>query len=84
MDQYMKRYAGFDAKFSMISTNRSVSGCKQFNELFKRNITYLFRNPITIRVTFISTAFTALLTMILFYQVAAVDLTHDNLLVQTS
>jgi hypothetical protein len=31
MDQYIKRYAGFEAKFSMISTNRSVSGCKQFN-----------------------------------------------------
>ncbi len=84
MDQYIKRYAGFEAKFSMISTNRSVSGCKQFNELFKRNITYLFRNPITIRVTFISTAFTSLLTMILFYKVAGVDLTDDNRLTQTS
>ena len=83
MDQYIKRYAGFEAKFSMISTNRSVSGCKQFNELFKRNITYLFRNPITIRVTFISTAFTSLLTMILFYKVAGVDLTDDNRLTQT-
>lgn len=80
----MKRYAGFQAKFSMISNNRSVSGCKQFSELFKRNITYLFRNPITIRVTIISTAFTALLTMILFWQVCAVDLTHDDYLQQTS
>ena len=84
MDQYLKRYEGFQAKFSMISTNRSVSGCKQFSELFKRNITYLLRNPVTIRVTFVSTTFIAFLTMILFWQVSAVDLTHDDYLKLTS
>ena len=67
----------------MISTNRSVSCCKQFKELFKRNITYLFRNPITIRVTFVSTIFVALLTMALFYKVGAVDLEKDYFLEKT-
>ena len=64
----------------MISTNRSVSCCKQFKELFKRNITYLFRNPITIRVTFVSTIFVGLLTMILFFKVGDVNLKNDDLL----
>jgi len=64
----------------MISSDRSVGFCKQFSELFKRNITYLFRNPITLRMTFANTIFVALLVLILFYKVADIDLSEDYLL----
>lgn len=75
---YEQKYQGFNAKFSMISAERSVSGLKQFIELFKRNMTYLFRNPAIIRMTFFNTIFVALLVLALFWRVCDVDLANDG------
>lgn len=63
----------------MISAERSVGGFKQFVELFKRNLTYSFRNPATIRMTIFNTVFVAVLVIALFWKVCKVDLTNDNL-----
>lgn len=77
MEVYEKRYDGFQARFSMIQADRSVGICKQFTELFKRNLQYLLRNPATIRMTFVNASFIALLVLALFWQVGNVDLTND-------
>jgi hypothetical protein len=61
----------------MISEGRSVSGWTQFVELFKRNSTYLLRNPATIRMTFVNAAFIALLVLALFFKVADIYLGDD-------
>ena len=61
----------------MIQADRSVSGFRQFVEIFKRNLTYLLRNPATIRMTFLNTTFVALLVLALFYKVGDVDLVND-------
>jgi ABC-2 type transporter len=62
----------------MIQADRSVSGWKQFTEIFKRNITYLLRNPTTVRMTFINAAFISLVVLALFYKVGDVDLSKDT------
>ena len=74
MPTYEQKYKGFQAKFSMISADRSVGSWKQFVELFKRNMSYLFRNPAVIRMTFFNTVFVALLVLSLFWRVCDVDL----------
>ena len=62
----------------MIQADRSVGVMVQFNELFKRNLSYLLRNPATIRMTFINAAFVALLVLSLFYNVGNVYLKDDT------
>ncbi len=62
----------------MISADRSVDGWKQFSELFKRNMSYLFRNPAVIRMTFFNTVFVALLVLALFWKACDVDLSNDG------
>lgn len=63
----------------MISADRSVGVCKQFIELFKRNMSYMFRNPAIIRMVFFNTVFVAGLVLALFWKVCDVDLSHDTL-----
>ena len=72
MEIYQKRYEGFQARFSMISEDRSVSKWKQFKLLFIRNLQYLLRNPSSIRMTFVNSVVVALLVLMLFWQVANV------------
>ena len=67
----------------MIQADRSVSWGRQFIELFKRNITYLMRNPATVRMTFINASFVAFLVLALFYKVGDVDLSKDYELTKT-
>lgn len=63
--------------FTMISADRSVSGWRQFMELFKRNVAYLLRNPVSIKMTFIHASFVSLLVLALYFHVANVDLGDD-------
>lgn len=72
MGVYETKYTGFQARLSMISADRTVSGFRQFVELFKRNGTYLLRNPVIIRMTFVSSSFIAILVLALFHGVADV------------
>ena len=77
MDAYIGRYEGFQARFSMIQEGRSVTIWRQFSELFKRNFTYLMRNPSTVRMTFFNALFIALLVLALFFKVGDVSLQDD-------
>ena len=77
MEAYERKYEGFQARFSMISADRSVSGWRQFSELFKRNIKYLLRNEATMRVTFFNGSFIALLLLCLYFKMSDVDLEHS-------
>lgn len=65
----MVKYKGFLARFTMIQEQRSVSRCTQFVEVFRRNLKYLFRNPVLLRFTIFNAIVIALLTLSLFYHV---------------
>jgi|APCry1669189034_1035192.scaffolds.fasta_scaffold532908_1 hypothetical protein len=62
----------------MIQADRSVSGWMQFKELFKRNLSYLLRNPASIRMTFTNAAFVALLVLALFFKTGDVSFVDDK------
>lgn len=69
MDNYAKRYEGFEARFSFIQEKRTVTTWVQFREIFKRNLTYLLRNPRTLNAAFFNAIFVGLMVLSLFYKV---------------
>lgn len=48
MERIVKHYDGIEARFSKIARERQVSKCMQFKAIFKRNLSYLLRNPRTL------------------------------------
>jgi hypothetical protein len=67
----------------MISSDRSVSGWKQFSELFKRNFSYLMRNKVSIQVLVANASIIALVMLALFFRIAGITLSDDLLLEKT-
>ncbi|CDW81306.1 abc transporter family protein [Stylonychia lemnae] len=76
IDSYTKRYEGFQARFSIIQEQRTVTPWVQFREIFKRNLVYMLRNPRTLNAAFFNAIFIGLLTLALYYKVGDLD-TYD-------
>mmetsp|Transcript_45991 Transcript_45991/g.33751 ORF Transcript_45991/g.33751 Transcript_45991/m.33751 type:complete len:164 (+) Transcript_45991:992-1483(+) len=72
-ESVVKFYAGIEARFSKIAAQRGVSSWLQFKMIFTRNLTYLLRNPDTLKALFVNTVIVTLFILILFFNVCSPD-----------
>ena len=79
MEGFEKKHFGTKANLTIISAERSVSGLKQFSELFKRTLQNLFRNTRTIISAIVSPFAIVLFVLSLYWKICDVDLTDDNI-----
>ena len=83
MERFEKKYYGQTAKLTFVSDDRSVGGCVQFSELFKRNLKNLFRNTGTIVSSIASPIVVASMVLSLYWNACKVDLENDQDLSKT-
>jgi hypothetical protein len=75
MEKIAKHYDGIEARFSKIARERQVSMWFQYKEIFKRNMTYLLRNPRTMQALFLNIIIVTLFILALFYHIAVWPIT---------
>lgn len=73
MDKTSRHYDGIEAAFSKIARDRQVSKCMQFKAVFKRNLSYLMRNPRTTQALFFNVTFTAFIYLCVFWKIGEPD-----------
>lgn len=73
MERIVKHYDGIEARFSKIARERQVSKCMQFKAIFKRNLSYLLRNPRTLQALFVNVSVTAFIYLCVYWHVGEPD-----------
>lgn len=73
METIVRHYEGIEARFSKIALERKVSVCQQFIAIFKRNMTYLLRNPRTIQSMFMNAILIAVFYLCTYWHMGDPD-----------
>jgi hypothetical protein len=71
METIVRFYDGIEARFTEFARKRQVSPCFQFTEIFRRNLTYLLRNPRTIQALFMNIIIVTVFILLLFFHIAS-------------